>query len=275
MPALSLVPHHVPSGAPDPRRNALLRAIPTPEWRRWSNYLEPVCLPLGQVLSESGRAPGYVYFPTTAVVSLLYLTQDGASSELAVIGYEGMVGIPLLMGGNAMPNQAVVQNTGDGFRLRAQVVIEEMQRGGELLTLLLRYTHALMEQVAQTALCNRYYSIDQLLSRRLLMGLDRVPSGVLMMTQELLASLLGVRREGVTAAALRLQASGAIRYNRGRIDILDRAQLEQRANGQPPASHAVGGVAMRPAAPTRGRSAATPLFRQLCDSEHKSAASVR
>jgi CRP-like cAMP-binding protein len=272
MSALSFVPAAL-AGEPDPRTNALLRAIPAREWRRWSDYLEPVCLPLGMVLSESGRAPGYVYFPTTAVVSLLYLTRDGASSELAVIGREGMVGIPLVMGGNAMPNHALVQSPGQGFRLGAQVVIEEMRRGGELLALLLRYAQALMDQVAQTALCNRYYSIDQLLSRRLLMAHDRVPSGVLMMTQELLSSLLGVRREGVTTAALRLQACGAIRYSRGRIDILDRAQLEQLTNGHSPAGHP---MVHTPHAsmPDAGCATAGPVFRQLCDSEHTSAGSL-
>lgn len=229
----------VSPAAADPCSNALLGAVPATEWSRWSIGLEPVHLACGQVLSEPGRAPGYVYFPTTAVVSLLYLTEDGASSELAVIGHEGIVGVSLIMGGNTMPYQAVVQSAGLGFRLRAQVVREEMQRGGALLLLLLRYAHTLMEQVAQTAACNRYYSIEQLLCRRLLLGLDREPSGVLWMTQELLASLLGVRREGVTAAALRLQAAGAIRYSRGRIDVLDRAQLAALARERPlPGSHA-------------------------------------
>ena len=230
----------LPLATSNPRTNALLRAIPAPDWSRWSAYLEPVKLSLGQVLSESGRAPAYVYFPTTAVVSLLYMSADGASSELAVIGHEGMVGISLFMGGNAMPYQAVVQAAGLGFRLRAQVVSDEMQRGGVLLQLLLRYAQTLMDQVAQTAACNRYYSIDQLLCRRLLLGLERVHSDVLMMTQELLSSLLGVRREGVTAAALRLQATGAIRYSRGRIDVLDRAQLSLRVVGKPLARNRAG-----------------------------------
>ena len=219
----------IPPADADPRSNALLGAIPAPEWSRWSIYLEPVHLASGQVLSESGRAPAHVVFPTTAIVSLLYTTENGASSELAVIGHEGIVGVSLFMGGNSMPFQAVVQSAGLGFRLRAQVVDEEMRRGGVLQLLLLRYAQTLIDQVAQTAACNRYYSIDQLLCRRLLLALDRVPSGVLMMTQELLAGLLGVRREGVTAAALRLQAAGAIRYNRGRIDVLDRAQLALQA----------------------------------------------
>ncbi len=219
--------------ASDPRSNALLAAIPAAQWSRWSAYLEPVNLARGQVLSDSGLASGYVYFPTTAVVSLLYMTEDGASSELAVVGHEGIVGVSLFMGGSTMPYQALVHSAGLGFRLRAQVVSDEMRRGGASTQLLLRYVQTLMDQLAQTAACNRYYSIDQLLCRRLLLGLDRVPSGALMMTQELLASLLGVRREGVTAAALRLQAAGAIRYSRGRIDVLDRAQLTLRAIGGP------------------------------------------
>lgn len=212
----------------NPRTNQLLGALPEAEWSRWQPYLEPVELALGQVLSESGRTPAYVYFPTTAIVSLLYLTEDGSSSEVAVIGNDGVVGISLFMGGNAMPNQAMVQHAGQGYRLRAQAVTAEVDRGGAVLMMLLRYTQALMGQVAQTAACNRYYSIDQLLCRRLLLALDRLPSSALMMTQELLANLLGVRREGVTAAALKLQQAGVIRYSRGRIDVLDRAQLVRR-----------------------------------------------
>lgn len=212
----------------NPRTNQLLGALPEAEWSRWQPYLEPVELALGQVLSESGRTPAYVYFPTTAIVSLLYLTEDGSSSEVAVIGNDGVVGISLFMGGNAMPNQAMVQHAGQGYRLRAQAVTAEVDRGGAVLMMLLRYTQALMGQVAQTAACNRYYSIDQLLCRRLLLALDRLPSSALMMTQELLANLLGVRREGVTSAALKLQQAGVIRYSRGRIDVLDRAQLVRR-----------------------------------------------
>ncbi len=223
----------LPSLFSDPHTNCVLRAVPPEDWSRLSAYLEPVQLSAGQVLSEPGRVPDYVYFPTTSVVSLLYVSEGGSSTELAVIGHEGMVGISLLMGGNAMPYQAVVQNAGLGLRLRAQVVTDEMERSGVLLHLLLRYAQTLMEQVAQTAACNRYYSIDQLLCRRLLLALDRIPSGVLMMTQELLANLLGVRREGVTAAALKLQAAGAIRYSRGRIDVLDRAELALRVNIAP------------------------------------------
>ena len=240
--------HPIPAADVDPRSNALLCSITASEWCRWSIYLEPVKLSFGQVLSEPGRASAYVYFPTTAIVSLVYMTEDGASSELAVIGHEGIVGISQFMGGDTMPYQAMVQGAGLGFRLRAQVVSDEMQRGGALMQMLLLYAQTLMNQVAQTAACNRYYSIDQLLCRRLLLALDRMPSGVLLMTQELLASLLGVRREGVTAAALRLQASGAIRYSRGRIDVLDRAQLSVQAldrpltgrhNGKPSIGHAL------------------------------------
>ena len=212
----------------DPRGNQLLATLPQDVWERWQPYLEPVDLVLGQVLSEAGRTPAYVYFPTSAIVSLLYMTEDGGSSEVAVVGNDGLVGISLVMGGNAMPNQAVVQSAGTGYRLRAGAVTSEVERGGLVLQMLLGYAHALMGQMAQTAACNRYHSIDQLLCRRLLLALDRVPSTVLMMTQELLANLLGVRREGVTAAALRLQQAGAIRYRRGRIDVLDRALLSQR-----------------------------------------------
>ncbi len=213
----------------DPRMNQLLSALPDAEWERWKPYLEAVDLSRGQVLSESGRTPAYVYFPTTAVVSLLYMTEDGASSEIAVVGNDGLVGISLFMGGNTTPSQAMVQSAGQGYRLRAQQVTSEVERGGAVLQMLLRYTQALMSQVAQTAACNRYHSIDQLLCRRLMMGLERQRTDALLMTQELLASLLGVRREGVTAAALKLQQDGVIRYSRGRIDVLDRQQLAQRS----------------------------------------------
>ena len=186
-------------------------------------------MPLGAVLSESGRTPAHVYFPTTAIVSLLYLTRDGGSSEIAVVGNEGMVGISAFMGGNAMPSQAVVQSAGWAYRLRAQAVKDEVDSAGPVLMMLLQYTQTLMAQVAQTAACNRYHSIEQLLCRRLLLGLDRLPSLAMQMTQELLANLLGVRREGETAAALRLQEAGVIRYSRGRIDVLDRQLLQERA----------------------------------------------
>lgn len=213
----------------DPRQNLLLAALPDADWLRWRSQLEPVDLALGQVLCESGSTPAYVYFPTTAIVSLLYMTRDGGSSEIAVVGNDGVVGISMIMGGNATPSRSVVQSAGHAYRLLAQVLRAEVDRGGPALPMLLRYTQALIAQVAQTAACNRYHSIDQLLCRRLLLGLDRLSSDVLVMTQELLATLLGVRREGVTAAALRLQQAGVIRYRRGHIVVLDRQQLELRS----------------------------------------------
>lgn len=212
----------------DPHQNHLLAALSDTDRRCWQPYLELVDLPLGQVLSESGRVSPYVYFPTTAIVSLLCMTQDGASSEVAVVGNDGVVGIALFMGGNTTPSQAIVQSAGQGYRLRAQLVKNEVDRAGPVLHMLLRYTQTMIAQMAQTAACNRYHSVDQLLCRRLLLGLDRLPSDVLAMTQELMANLLGVRREGVTAAALKLQQDGVIRYSRGQIVVLDRQRLEQR-----------------------------------------------
>jgi CRP-like cAMP-binding protein len=220
----------------DPRQNNLLATLADADWQRLKAQLELVDLSLGQVLSESGRAPSFVYFPTTAIVSLLYMTQDGASSEIAVVGNDGVVGISLFMGGNATPSQSVVQSAGQGYRLRAQWVKREVELAGPVLHMLLGYTQTMIAQVAQTAACNRYHSIDQLMCRRLLLGLDRLPSDALMMTQELMANLLGVRREGVTAAALKLQQAGVIRYSRGHIVVLDRARLEQRMRGR----HAAG-----------------------------------
>ena len=218
----------LPLRRPDPRQNQLLAGLPEPEWRAWLPLLEPVQLTQGQVLCESGSTPAHVVFPTTAIVSLLYMTQEGSSAEIAVVGNDGVVGVSLFMGGNATPNRAVVQQPGEAFRLRAQVVKSEITRSGAVRYMLLRYTQALIEQVCETAACNRYHTIDQLMCRRLLMGLDRLASDELMMTQELLASLLGVRREGVTAAAVKLQQAGVIRYSRGHIAVLDRRQLEQR-----------------------------------------------
>ena len=212
--------------APD---NQLLALLPDAEWKRWQPSLELVELSVGQVLGESGRTPAHVYFPTTAIVSLLHMTQDGGSAEIAVVGNDGVVGIAVFMGGNATPGQAVVQSAGRAYRVRAQLVKDEVERAGPVLRILLRYTQALIAQVSQTAVCNRYHSIDQQLSRRLLLSLDRLPSDALAMTQELLANLLGVRREGITAAALKLQLAGVIRYSRGHIDILDRVRLENRA----------------------------------------------
>ena len=175
--------------APYPLDNRLLASLAAASWDRWEPLLEPVKLPLGAVLSESGRTPAHVYFPTTAIVSLLYLTRDGGSSEIAVVGNEGMVGISAFMGGNAMPSQAVVQSAGWAYRLRAQAVKDEVDSAGPVLMMLLQYTQTLMAQVAQTAACNRYHSIEQLLCRRLLLGLDRLPSLAMQMTQELLAKI--------------------------------------------------------------------------------------
>jgi len=209
---------------------ALLDALSAAEWQRWADVLEAVDLPLGRVLCAPGATTSHVYFPATAVVSLLYLTRDGASSEVAVIGNDGLVGYSLLMGGNATPSQAVVQSEGQGFRIPAQFVRAEMERAGPVLTVMLRYAQALIAHVAQTAACNRHHGIDQQLSRRLLMALDRGScKSEVRMTQELASSLLGVRREGVTAAALKLQNAGIISYRRGRIEVLDRARLEQRS----------------------------------------------
>lgn len=209
---------------------ALLVALPAADWQRWVAVMEPVEMPLGRVLCAPGAMASHVYFPATAVVSLMYLTRDGASSEVAVIGNDGVVGYSLLMGGNASPSQAVVQSEGQGFRVPAQFIKAEMERAGPAMGVLLRYAQALIAQIAQTAACNRHHGIEQQLSRRLLMALDRgAPKSEVRMTQELASSLLGVRREGITAAALKLQNAGIISYRRGRIDVLDRARLEQRS----------------------------------------------
>jgi CRP-like cAMP-binding protein len=222
-------PVHTPPRQPsDPRQNQLLAALTDAEWERWRQHLELADLAVGHVVCEAGSKPAHVLFPTTAVVSLLYRTQDGGSSEFAVVGNDGVVGISLFMGGNATSSHAVVQSAGQGYRLRAQALMSEIERAGPVLNMLLRYTQAMIAQVGQTALCNRYHTIEQQLCRRLLLGLDRTSSDELAMTQELAASLLGVRREGVTAAALKLQQAGVIRYRRGRIAVLDRRRLEQR-----------------------------------------------
>jgi CRP-like cAMP-binding protein len=211
----------------NPLDNQLLAALPQAEWQRWQPNLEPVALTLGQVLYESGDTLGYVYFPTTAIVSLLYVMEDGASAEIAVVGLEGMVGISLFMGGESTPSRAVVQSAGQGFRLRAQLMKDEFNRAGPVLHLLLRYTQALITQMAQTAVCNRHHSLSQQLCRWLLLSLDRLRGNELVMTQELIANMLGVRREGVTEGALKLQKAGLIRYARGRITVIDRPGLEQ------------------------------------------------
>jgi CRP-like cAMP-binding protein len=213
----------------DPRQNQLIAALSDADLGSWAPHLEPVDLRAGQVLSESGCTSAHAYFPTTAIVSLLYRTQGGASAEVAVVGNDGVVGISLFMGGSATPSQAVVQAAGQAYRLNARAVREAVHRAGPALSTMLRYAQAMIAQVAQTAVCNRYHSIDQQLARRLLVGLDRSASDELVMTQEGVFQLLGVRREGVTAAALRLQEAGVIRYRRGRIAVLDRPQLEQQA----------------------------------------------
>ncbi len=213
----------------DPRHNHLLAALPNGEWQRWQSLLEPVELQVGQVLFEPGREPAHVYFPTTAVVSLVYMTQDGETAEIAVVGNEGVVGVSLFMGGDVAPHEATVQSAGMACRLSSQAVKTAMEFSNPIMKLMLNYTHAMFSQVSQTAVCNRYHSIDQQLSRRLLQGLDRATSNELLITQEAMASLLGVRREGVTAAALKLQHEGAIQYSRGHIVVHDRQRLEQHA----------------------------------------------
>ena len=215
--------------AGDPRNNSLLAALPAAEWARWLPQLEPVDMPLGDVLYESGSKLTHVYFPVTSIVSLLYVMEDGASAEIAVVGHEGIVGISLFMGGETTPSRAVVQSAGTGFRLQASLMLQEFNRAGAALHLLLRYTQALITQMAQTAVCNRHHSLDQQLCRWLLLSLDRLHSNDLVMTQELIANMLGVRREGVTEAAGHLQKAGLIRYQRGHITVLDRAGLERRS----------------------------------------------
>jgi CRP-like cAMP-binding protein len=219
------------TSTPEPRenhQNHLLAALPAAEWERWLPQLERVEMPLGQVLYESGTTLSHVYFPLTAIVSLLYVMENGASAEIAVVGNEGIVGISLFMGGESTPSRAVVQSAGHGFRLNAQTMKDEFNRAGPVLHLLLRYTQALITQMAQTAVCNRHHSLDQQLCRWLLLSLDRLQGNDLVMTQELIANMLGVRREGVTEAALKLQKVGLISYARGHISVLDRAGLEQR-----------------------------------------------
>ena len=213
----------------DPLANKLLAALPEAAWQRWRPQLEPVALPLGRVLYESGTVLSHVYFPTTAIVSLLYVMENGASAEIAVAGNEGLVGVSLFMGGESTTSRAVVQSAGHGYRLSAAVLKEEFGRAGPVLQLLLRYTQALITQMAQTAVCNRHHQLDQQLCRWLLLSLDRLNSNELVMTQELIANMLGVRREGVTEAALKLQEAGLIRYARGHITALDRPGLEARS----------------------------------------------
>jgi CRP-like cAMP-binding protein len=212
-----------------PSQNQLLAALPGPEFERVSSDLEPVALRLGQVLYEPGAQLQHAYFPTSAIVSLHYVTETGASSEIAGVGHEGVVGIALFMGGNTTCSAALVQTAGHAYRLERRLLQHEFARAGLLQALLLRYTQALMTQICQTAACNRHHSIEQQLCGWLLVTLDRIPSGALVMTQELVASMLGVRREGITEAAGRLQQHGFIRYRRGHIAVLERTGLEARA----------------------------------------------
>ncbi|NOT10378.1 MAG: Crp/Fnr family transcriptional regulator [Methylococcaceae bacterium] len=214
-----------------PLQNHLMDALPTEVFERIFPNLEKIDMPLGKVLYESGETLRYAYFPTTCIVSLLYVMENGASAEIAVVGNEGMIGIALFMGGNTMPNRAIVQSAGYAYRLRGAFMQKEVDLYGPLLHLLLRYTQALITQMAQTAVCNRHHSVDQQLCRWLLLSLDRLESNELTMTQELIANMLGVRREGVTEAAGKLQRAGLINYNRGHITVIDRPGLENRVCG--------------------------------------------
>jgi CRP-like cAMP-binding protein len=211
---------------PSPSQNHLLAALPTAEFEPLASHLELVTLALGDMLYEPGGQLRHAYFPTSAIVSLHYVMEDGASSESAGVGNEGVVGISLFMGGNTTPSAAVVQTAGHAYRLDARFLKEEFFRAGLLQRVLLRYTQALMTQMAQTAACNRHHSVEQQLCRWLLLTLDRLPSNELVMTQELIANMLGVRREGITEAAGKLQRAGFISYRRGHIAVLDRAGLE-------------------------------------------------
>jgi CRP-like cAMP-binding protein len=212
-----------------PKQNHLLAALPEAECERLYPHLELVALSLGEVIYEAGRELQHVYFPVDSIVSLLYVMEDGASAEIAVAGHEGLVGIAVFMGGETTPSRAVVQSAGYAFRLKALLLKQEFNRSGPMQHLLLRYTQALITQMAQTAVCNRHHSVDQQLCRWLLLSLDRLASNELTMTQELIANMLGVRREGVTEAAGKLQGAGLIHYSRGRITVLDRPGVEARA----------------------------------------------
>lgn len=212
----------------DPRQNHLLAALPPTDLDRLRFHLKLVPLPLGEVLYEAGSRQKAVYFPSTAIVSLLYMMADGASAEIAVVGNEGIVGVSLFMGGETTTSRAVVQSAGHAYRLSGKLLKEEFTRAGHLQQLLLRYTQALLTQMAQTAVCNRHHSVDQQLCRWLLLSLDRLSGNELIMTQELIANMLGVRREGVTEAAGNLQNAGLIKYSRGHITVVDRPGLEAR-----------------------------------------------
>ena len=213
---------HGPSG------NRLLAMLPREEYERLLPHLERASFSLGEVVYESGGQMSYIYFPTTSIISLLYVMENGSSAEMGMAGHDGLVGIALFMGGDSMPNRAVVQSAGGALRMRAKVLRDEFKRGGEFQRLLLRYTQALITQMSQTAVCNRHHTVEQQLCRWLLLSLDRLDSDELVMTQELIANMLGVRREGVTEAAANLQRAGLIQYRRGHITVVDRKGLEQR-----------------------------------------------
>ena len=214
--------------SPDPKINQLLAALPDAEWTRWLPQLELVDMPLGQVLYESGGTLRHVYFPISAIVSLLYVMENGASAEIAVVGNEGIVGISLFMGGESTPSRGIVQSAGQGYRLKAETIKEEFKHA-PVLHLLLRYTQALITQMSQTAVCNRHHSFDQQLCRWLLQSLDRVDGPMLKMTHDQFGSILGVRRESITKAAKQLQNDGLIKYARGHITVLDREAVEDHA----------------------------------------------
>jgi CRP-like cAMP-binding protein len=219
----------VASATLDPRRNYLLAALPKDDYERLLPHLEVIPMKLEEVLYESGSTMRYVYFPTSSIVSLLYVMEDGASAEIAVVGNEGILGISLFMGGETTPSRAIVQSAGHGVRLKSEILKNEFGRFGPTMHLLLRYTQALITQMAQTAVCNRHHTVDQQLCRWLLLSLDRLSSLEITMTQELIANMLGVRREGVTEAAQKLQDASLIHYRRGKITVLDRAGLEARS----------------------------------------------
>lgn len=215
-------------------RNNILDSLSTAEYKRLSPHLELVALPLGEVIYEPGDELRYAYFPTTCIVSMLYVMESGAPAEIAMVGNDGVIGVSLFMGGGTMPNRAMVRSVGYAYRLRAPILLQEFNRAGgcrngALHDLLLRYTQGLMTQIAQTSVCNRHHFLDQQLCRWLLLSLDRLPSNELIITQELIANMLGVRREGITEAAGKLQQAGLIDCGRGRITVLDRAGLEERA----------------------------------------------
>jgi len=209
-------------------QNWLFKSLPLAEWERLLPYIQPFDMPLGLVLSESGDKMNYVYFPTTAIVSLLYGLENGSSAEIAVVGNEGCVGVAIFMGGQSTLSSSVVQSAGKSYRIKADVILEEFGKAGPMMHLFLRYTQALITQMSQTAVCNRHHTLDQQFCRWLLLSLDRLTSNDLVMTQELISNMLGVRREGVTEAALKVQKAGLISYSRGHIKILDRKGLEHR-----------------------------------------------